>query len=134
MGVDGFREDVITFISKKEGLPDDHIMPASKGFGYFNHGPHLHEYLEEFKEDVFSKYDCMTLAEAPMVKMGIEKMTNMILQKTISDSLPIACKKGLFGSIIFIVISFQEEFANSLKAKKGAPHWVRRSKNAGKFT
>ena len=68
MGVDGFREDVVTFISKKEGLPDDHIMPASKGFGYFNHGPHLHEYLEEFKEDVFSKYNCMTLAEAPMVK------------------------------------------------------------------
>ncbi|MBE5951969.1 MAG: alpha-glucosidase [Lachnospiraceae bacterium] len=67
MGVDGFREDVITFISKKEGLPDDYIMPASKGFGYFNHGPHLHEYLEEFNRDVFSKYDCMTLAEAPMV-------------------------------------------------------------------
>jgi len=67
LGVDGFREDVITFISKKEGLPDDYIMPASKGFGYFNHGPHLHEYLEEFNRDVFSKYDCMTLAEAPMV-------------------------------------------------------------------
>ena len=67
MGVDGFREDVITFISKKDGLPDDHIMPASKGFLYFNHGPHLHEYLEEFKRDVFSKYDCMILAEAPMV-------------------------------------------------------------------
>ena len=67
LGVDGFREDVITFISKKEGLPDDHIMPASKGFGYFNHGPHLHEYLEEFNRDVFSHYDCMTLAEAPMV-------------------------------------------------------------------
>ena len=68
MGVDGFREDVITFISKKDGLPDDHIMPASKGFGYFNHGPHLHEYLKEFKDDVFSHYDCMTLAEAPMIK------------------------------------------------------------------
>jgi len=67
MGVDGFREDVITFISKKEGLPDDYIMPASKGFNYFNHGPHLHEYLEEFQRDVFSQYDCMTLAEAPMV-------------------------------------------------------------------
>ena len=67
MGVDGFREDVITFISKKEGLPDDHLMPASKGFFYFNHGPHLHEYLEEFNRDVFSHYDCMTLAEAPMV-------------------------------------------------------------------
>lgn len=67
MGVDGFREDVITFISKKEGLPDDRIMPAAKGFFMFNHGPHLHEYLEEFNNDVFSKYDCMTLAEAPMV-------------------------------------------------------------------
>ena len=67
MGVDGFREDVITFISKKDGLPDDHIMPASKGINYYNHGPHLHEYLEEFQRDVFSQYDCMTLAEAPMV-------------------------------------------------------------------
>ena len=67
LGVDGFREDVITFISKKEGLPNDYIMPASKGFLYFNHGPHLYEYLEEFNRDVFSKYDCMTLAEAPMV-------------------------------------------------------------------
>ena len=67
MGVDGFREDVITFISKKEGLPDDNIMPASKGFNYFNHGPHLHEYLKEFKDDVFSHYNCMTLAEAPMI-------------------------------------------------------------------
>ena len=67
MGVDGFREDVITFISKPEGLPDDHLMPASKGIFMFNHGPHLHEYLEEFNRDVFSKYDCMTLAESPLV-------------------------------------------------------------------
>ena len=67
MGVDGFREDVITFISKPEGLPDDKLMPASKGIFMFNHGPHLHEYLEEFHCDVFSKYDCMTLAESPLV-------------------------------------------------------------------
>ncbi len=67
MGVDGFREDVITFISKPEGLPDDKLMPASKGIFMFNHGPRLHEYLEEFKRDVFSKYDCMILAEAPLV-------------------------------------------------------------------
>ena len=67
MGVDGFREDVITFISKPEGLPDDKLMPASKGIFMFNHGPHLHEYLEEFKRDVFDKYDAMILAEAPLV-------------------------------------------------------------------
>ena len=67
MGVDGFREDVITFISKKEGLPDDHLMPASKGLPLYNHGPHIHEYLHEFKRDVLDHYDCFTVAEAPMV-------------------------------------------------------------------
>ena len=77
MGVDGFREDVITFISKTEGLPNDYLMPASKGIFLFNHGPHLYEYLDEFKRDVFSKYDCMTLAESPMVspKKALEYIT-----------------------------------------------------------
>ena len=67
MGVDGFREDVITFISKKEGLPDDHLFPIYKGMRFYNHGPHVHEYLSEFKKDVLDHYDCMTLAEAPLV-------------------------------------------------------------------
>ena len=68
MGVDGFREDVITFISKAEGLPNDYIMPAQKGINLYNHGPHVHEYLAEFKRDVLDHYDCFTLAEAPLVK------------------------------------------------------------------
>ena len=67
MGVDGFREDVITYISKKEGLPDDHLFPIYKGMPNYNHGPHIHEYLSEFKRDVFDHYDCFTLAEAPLV-------------------------------------------------------------------
>ena len=67
MGVDGFREDVITYISKKEGLPDDHLMPTCKGMPHYNHGPRIHEYLNEFKHDVLDHYDCFTLAEAPMV-------------------------------------------------------------------
>ena len=67
MGVDGFREDVITYISIKEGLPDDHLFPIYKGMPNYNHGPHIHEYLHEFKRDVFDHYDCMTLAEAPLV-------------------------------------------------------------------
>ena len=65
-GVDGFREDVITFISKVEGLPND-MLPAARGLRLYNHGPHIHEYLSEFQRDVLSEYDCMTLAEAPMV-------------------------------------------------------------------
>jgi len=67
MGVDGFREDVITYISKKEGLPNDHLFPIYKGMPHYNHGPHIHEYLAEFKRDVFDHYDCFTLAEAPLV-------------------------------------------------------------------
>ena len=67
LGVDGFREDVITYISKKEGLPDDHLFPIYKGMPNYNHGPHIHEYLMEFKKDVFDHYDSMTLAEAPLV-------------------------------------------------------------------
>jgi len=67
MGVDGFREDVITYISKKEGLPDDHVFPIYKGMPQYNHGPHVHEYLAEFKRDVLDHYDCFTVAEAPLV-------------------------------------------------------------------
>lgn len=67
LGVDGFREDVITFISKKEGLPNDHLFPIFKGIRFYNHGPHIHEYLQEFRRDVLENYDCMTIAEAPLV-------------------------------------------------------------------
>ncbi|MBR3972364.1 MAG: alpha-glucosidase [Oscillospiraceae bacterium] len=67
MGVDGFREDVITYISKKPHLPDDHLFPIYKGMPHYNHGPRIHEYLAEFKRDVLDHYDCFTLAEAPLV-------------------------------------------------------------------
>ena len=67
LGVDGFREDVITYISKPDGLPDDCIFPIYKGMPLYNHGPRIHEYLAEFKRDVLDHYDCFTLAEAPLV-------------------------------------------------------------------
>lgn len=67
MGVDGFREDVITYISKKEGMPNDHLLPFNKGIFKYNHGPHVHEYLAEFRNDVLNDFDCMTLAESPIV-------------------------------------------------------------------
>ena len=67
LGVDGFREDVITYISKKEGLPNDYIFPINRGMPNYNHGPHVHEYLKEFKDEVLAHYDIFTLAEAPLV-------------------------------------------------------------------
>ncbi|MBP5224136.1 MAG: alpha-glucosidase [Lachnospiraceae bacterium] len=67
LGVDGFREDVITFISKPEGLPDDLKIPGSTGILKYNHGPRIHEYLQEFRREVLNHYDCVTIAEAPLV-------------------------------------------------------------------
>lgn len=66
MGVDGFREDVITFISKKEGLPNGFPLPTATGIEHYRNGPHLKEYLREFK-DVLDEYDCFTVGEAPMM-------------------------------------------------------------------
>ena len=68
LGVDGFREDVITFVSKVPGLPSQHFMPAARGIKHYSNGPRIHEYLSEFKRDVLDHYDCITIGEAPMMK------------------------------------------------------------------
>lgn len=68
MGVDGFREDVITLISKKEGLPNGFPLPAATGMEHYFNGPNVQKYLGEFKKDVLDKYDCFVVGEAPMMK------------------------------------------------------------------
>ena len=67
MGVDGFREDVITYISKAEGLPNGIPLPVGTGIEHYTVGPHLYEYLSEFRHDVLDHYDCFTVGEAPMM-------------------------------------------------------------------
>lgn len=66
MGVDGFREDVITFISKKPGLPNGFPIPAACGIENYMDGPNIHKYLREYR-DVTDNYDCFTVGEAPMM-------------------------------------------------------------------
>ena len=68
MGVDGFREDVITFISKQEGLPNAFMkLPAATGMSYYVNGPHVHEYLKEYRA-VAEEYDAMLLGEGPRME------------------------------------------------------------------
>ena len=77
MGVDGFREDVINFISKKEGLPDGlPFVPVINGMPYYKDGPHIHEYMAEFRK-VCEEYDCFQLGEGPMttVKSALKYLT-----------------------------------------------------------
>ena len=67
MGVDGFREDVITFIAKDDGLPSSYPpLPVANGFNHYINRPKAHEYLMEFKRDVLDHYDCFTVGESPM--------------------------------------------------------------------
>lgn len=68
-GIDGFRMDVINFISKEEGLPtvetdEDGYVSGHK---HFMNGPNIHKYLHEMNEEVLSNYDIMTVGEMPGV-------------------------------------------------------------------
>ena len=63
-GVDGFRMDVIPFISKREGLPDLPADSMTRPQYFYAMGPHLHDYLQEMNSQVLSKYDVMTVGEA----------------------------------------------------------------------
>src|ERR1019366_8350965 len=63
-GVDGFRMDVIPFISKRDGLPDLPADSMTRPQYFYAMGPHLHEYLQEMNSQVLTKYDVMTVGEA----------------------------------------------------------------------
>ncbi len=65
-GIDGFRMDVISMISKAPGLPDGDKKPDSMygDFGpYAINGPRVHEYLQEMNREVLSHYDLLTVGE-----------------------------------------------------------------------
>jgi oligo-1,6-glucosidase len=87
-GIDGFRMDVIPFISKDPAFPD---YPAGfdGDFGrVYASGPKLHDYIQEMHREVLSKYDVMTVGEAagvsleqtPLLVDERRKELNMIFQ------------------------------------------------------
>ena len=70
-GVDGFRMDVISFISKRLDFP-----PAEEGAtlsdmmeNIYANGPRIHEFLKEMNKKVLSKYDIVTVGEGPGVNL-----------------------------------------------------------------
>ncbi len=89
MGVDGFREDVITYIAKADGLPSAKVkLPAATGMQYYTNLPKVHDYLAEFKHDVLDFYDCFTVGEGPRmepevalsyVREGKDKVLDMMI-------------------------------------------------------
>ncbi|KAK9326847.1 glycoside hydrolase superfamily [Lipomyces starkeyi] len=69
-GVDGFRMDVINFISKVPGLPDASIKQTEREFQpgdeHFACGPRLHEYLQDIGK-ILKEYNAFSVGEMPSV-------------------------------------------------------------------
>lgn len=68
-GIDGFRMDVINFISKPTDLPDGHELIGDllqvAGVEHYFYGPRLHEYLRELRSRAFE-----VPGEVPKVMVG----------------------------------------------------------------
>lgn len=77
-GIDGFRMDVINYISKTEGLPDgsDTIgeLIGYRGIERYFYGPHLHEYLREIRSKAFAPYQAYSVGEMPGIGMEMSKL------------------------------------------------------------
>lgn len=69
-GIAGFRVDAITFIKKDQNydnLPADGVDGLVKCTKKARNQPGIKEFLHELKDETFSKYDCVTIGEAPGV-------------------------------------------------------------------
>ena len=68
-GVDGFRMDVINYISKEEGLPQGNEvigqMMGYYGIEHYYYGPKLHQFLHEIHEKAFAPHDAFSVGETP---------------------------------------------------------------------
>ena len=64
-GVDGFRLDVINVISKDES--QYYVDSLVKGHKVCANGPHVHEYIQEMNQKVFSRKELLTVGETPAV-------------------------------------------------------------------
>ena len=77
-GVDGFRLDVINYISKRSGLPDGNEtigrLMGYYGVEHYFYGPRLHEYLHELREKAFLPYHAFSVGETPGTGMQMSKL------------------------------------------------------------
>ena len=68
-GIDGFRMDVISLISKPVGYHDAKVGGLYGDMGICANGPKVHDYLKEMNERVLSRFDIMTVGETAGVTL-----------------------------------------------------------------
>lgn len=77
-GVDGFRLDVINYISKAPGLPKGNEFIGEligyTGIEHYLFGPGLHEHLREMRREAFEPYNAFTVGETPGVGIEMAKL------------------------------------------------------------
>jgi len=77
-GVDGFRLDVVNFISKADGLPDGDTLIGEvmgyRGIEHYFFGPRLMQYLNEMRREAFEPFQAFTVGETPGVGLNMSKL------------------------------------------------------------
>lgn len=125
-GVDGFRMDVISLISKR--LPFEDTEPGMSFIDVmekmYANGPRVHAFLKEMNAEVLSKYDIVTVGEGPGVNLEhgpryvsqSEKELNMVFH---FDHLTIDFgPEGKYDPIPLDFIRFKSIFSQWDKALK----------------
>ena len=77
-GIDGFRMDVINYISKAPGLPDgqENIgeLIGFTGMEHYFYGPRLNEYLHELRKKAFKPHHAFSVGETPGIGIQLSKL------------------------------------------------------------
>lgn len=80
-GVDGFRLDVINYISKMPGLPEGNEaigkLMGYYGIEHYYYGPKLHRYLKELRQEAFEPFAAFSVGETPGVGMQMGKLLTL---------------------------------------------------------
>ena len=128
-GVDGFRMDVISMISKRlafEDIPDNmSIVEVMEKF--YSNGPRVHEFIKEMNQKVLSKYDIVTVGEGPGINLEnalkyVSEKENELNMVFHFDHLFIDYgPKGKYDPIPIDFIRFKKIFSqwDNLLAEKG---------------
>ena len=77
-GVDGFRMDVINYISKTDGLPQGNEtiggLMGYPGIEQYYYGPRLHQYLKEIHDKAFGPHQAFSVGETPGLGMKMSRL------------------------------------------------------------
>lgn len=124
-GVDGFRMDVISLISKPDVFEDSHYSKFQDTIlNIYANGPKIHQYLHEMNQEVLSKFDIMTVGEGPGIDVqnGLlyvnekRQELNMVFH---FDHLFIDCGEGgKYDPIPYDLPKFKKVFSDWDKALK----------------